>query len=227
MTLPELQNSLGYTFSDPEWLQLAITHSSWANEAHLPNAHNERLEFLGDAVLELCVSAELFLRYPAFREGKLTQIRTMLVGEKTLAGLARKIGLDRFLRMGAGEEKQGGRERDALLADAMEAVIAAVFQDGGYTEACRLVGELYKSLWPAETFEKRENNPKSRLQEICQHKFGVLPEYVLAETRGPSHALIYEMELRLPNGMNFRASATAQKKAEQLAAEMAVKALEE
>ena len=135
MTLDVLQDRIGYRFKDESLLVLAVTHSSWANEHAAGNAHNERLEFLGDAVLEIAVSAQLFARFPDAREGELTRLRSSLVNEATLAAVARKLHLDGCLRLARGEENQGGRQRDSLLSDAMEAVFGGVFVDGGIEEA--------------------------------------------------------------------------------------------
>ena len=139
--LAALEARLGYRFSDRTLLETALTHSSWTNERK--NAvHNERLEFLGDAVLEICVSEKLYTRYPQEREGSLTRLRARLVGEEKLAELAHKLGLGECLRLGKGEEAQGGRERPALLADAMEAVIGVAYLDGGHNSAANLVAKL-------------------------------------------------------------------------------------
>ena len=139
MTLDVLQDRIGYRFKDESLLVLAVTHSSWANEHSAGNAHNERLEFLGDAVLEIAVSAQLFARFPDAREGELTRLRSSLVNEATLAVIARKLHLDDCLRLARGEENQGGRQRDSLLSDAMEAVFGGVFVDGGIEKARAVV----------------------------------------------------------------------------------------
>lgn len=143
MTLDVLQDRIGYRFKDESLLVLAVTHSSWANEHSAGNAHNERLEFLGDAVLEIAVSAQLFARFPDAREGELTRLRSSLVNEATLAVIARKLHLDDCLRLARGEENQGGRQRDSLLSDAMEAVFGGVFVDGGIEKARAVVERLY------------------------------------------------------------------------------------
>jgi ribonuclease-3 len=144
----ELERGLGYVFRDAGLLAAALTHSSFANEADGGGPHNERLEFLGDAVLSLCVSSELFARFPGAQEGDLTRLRSRLVNASSLAELARGIGLDRHLRLGRGEENQGGRTRDALLGDAFEAVLGAVYEDGGFASARELVRRLFAEQWP-------------------------------------------------------------------------------
>src|SRR5574344_2462695 len=122
----DIEETLHYTYSRPELLEMALTHSSWANEHGQGQAHNERQEFLGDAVLELCVSWELFSRFPEAREGDLTRLRSRLVSTTGLADLARELGLQHHLKLGRGEECQGGRDRDTVLSDLLEAVVASV-----------------------------------------------------------------------------------------------------
>ena len=131
-SLEDLEKGLGYRFADTNVLLTALTHSSWANEHG--GTHNERLEFLGDAVLELAVSSRLFALHPEAREGELTRMRSALVNESTLADVARALRLDERLRLARGEENQGGRQRDALLSDAMEAVLGGVYLDGGFQD---------------------------------------------------------------------------------------------
>ena len=128
-------SALGHDFARADLLRLALTHSSWANEHGAGQEHNERLEFLGDAVLELCVSQKLFSSIPGAREGELTRLRSELVSTESLAQRAREQGLDKRLLLGRGEERQGGRERDTVLSDLFEAVLGAIFADGGFAAA--------------------------------------------------------------------------------------------
>ena len=144
--LERIERILDYHFSRPERVALALTHSSWANEHGLGQAHNERLEFLGDAVLELCISWELFTRFPQAREGDMTRVRSQLVGTTSLAQRARETGIDQLLRLGRGEEQQGGRSRDAVLSDVFEAVLASVYEDGGYAAAQKVVARIFGTL---------------------------------------------------------------------------------
>lgn len=217
---------LGYRFNRPELLERALTHSSWANEAGQGERHNERLEFLGDAVLELCVSAELYRRFPTSREGILTRMRALLVSAASLARLARQTGIDQALKLGKGEDGQGGRDRDSILSDAFEAVLGAVFEDGGFEAARQTVARVFASHWPGSPDNERVVDCKSRLQEISQHLFHDFPVYALERATGPAHAKIFEVSLRLPNGMIFHASNSSCKKAEQDAAALALEALE-
>lgn len=221
----ELQEKLGHVFSNADLLALALTHTSWANEHGREGCHNQRLEFLGDAVLELCVSEELYHRYPAAREGQMTQMRSGMVSESALAALARNLGLDCALRLGRGEERQGGRQKDSLLSDAFEAVLAAVYEDGGLEAARKVVRRVFARLWPPAEQERKELDPKSRLQEICQREFKAAPVYALIGSSGPEHAKIFDVKLVLPNGKTFCASESSCKKAEQTAAALALAAM--
>ncbi len=218
----ELEQAVGHAFARRDLLQLALTHSSHVNENGALPGSNERLEFLGDAVLELVVSDELYARFPAEREGELTRLRAKLVKEASLAEVAREISLPGFLLLGRGEEAQGGRLRDALLADALEAVIGAVYVDGGFPAAVAAVRRLFAGRWPACPDLPKAKDYKTRLQEITQQRFKARPEYAPGGTRGPDHAKIYEIVLRLPDGREFRAEGASKKKAEQLAAERAL-----
>lgn len=221
----ELARRLGHTFAHPELLRLALTHSSWANECGAGDAHNERLEFLGDAVLELCVSAELFRRFPKMREGELTRLRSRLVSTVGLAERARELGLDARLRLGKGEEQQGGRDRDAILSDALEAVLAAVYEDGGFAAAQGAVARIFEGHWPRGAGAPRVRDCKSRLQEATQHLFGRTPVYARESASGPEHAKCFQVRLTLPDGQGFAGQGTSCKKAEQDAAGRALAAL--
>ncbi len=218
-----LQDKIKYHFSSPDLLLNSLTHSSYANEIDTSITHNERLEFLGDAVLELCISEEMFLRYPEAREGRLTSLRAKLVNESTLAMLARKIELQDFLLLGKGEENQGGRERDTILCDSLESLFGAIFLDGGYKEAKKIILRLYQDLWPDDILKPSKKDFKSRLQEITQKRFKDRPIYILKNSFGPEHAKTYQVQLVLPDGITYEAEATSVKKAEQMAARKAIR----
>lgn len=226
-SIHDLQKKIGYTFTDQSLLQQALTHSSYANEFDTSLAHNERQEFLGDAVLELSVSEALYARFPQAREGILTNMRSKLVSEPTLARLARKLHLGQFLFLGKGEERQGGRERDAVLCDTLESLFGAIFLDSDYTTARHVICELFQPLWPARLPQERKKDFKSRLQELTQSLFQARPTYTLIGSQGPEHAKVYTVELKLPNGCTCRASSTSMKKAEQSAAELALQELDQ
>ncbi|MDD6088655.1 MAG: ribonuclease III [Desulfovibrionaceae bacterium] len=219
-----LQKKLNYAFRDESLLRCALTHSSWANE-HEGEPHNERLEFLGDAVLEIVISSRLFTLFPDAREGDLTRVRSSLVMEQTLAGLARNIGLDRSLRLSRGEEHQGGRHRDSLLADAMEAVFGGIFIDGGFDCAKKVIEQLYAPLWPSKLFDERRKDFKTRLQEVTQHLYKALPLYTLISSNGPEHARNFSVRVELPDGQSFESTDSGLKRAEQAAARTALEAL--
>ena len=221
-----LEEKLGHVFARPELLDLALTHSSWANEYSGGQHHNERQEFLGDAVLELCVSWELFRRFPEAREGELTKLRARLVSTVSLAERAREFGLDSLLKLGKGEERQGGRSRDSVLSDVLEAVLAAVYEDGGFTAAQAAVAHIFAPHWPRAAGEPQRKDYKTRLQEVAQQLFRERPVYVQLASHGPEHAKIFEVSLHLPDGREFTASGTSCKKDEQEAARQALNSLE-
>jgi ribonuclease-3 len=224
--LSVLQERIGYAFKDESLLRTALTHSSRVNEEGGGDESNERLEFLGDAVLELSVSEELFARFSQEREGRLTRLRARLVKEQALAALARTIHLSEFLLLGRGEESQGGRDRDSLLADAFEAVLGAVFLDGGYAAGRDCVQLLYRDSWPETAVLPRTKDFKTTLQEYSQRHFRQRPVYTLMGMRGPDHAKDYEVVVSLPQGLEFSARGASKKKAEQNAARRALQVLE-
>lgn len=219
-----IQDLLGYHFRDPQLLQTALIHSSYANEHDGSIQHNERLEFLGDAVLELIISEALYTGYPQTREGELTRMRARLVSESSLAEMARRLGLQEHLYLGRGEEHQGGRERNSVLCDALESIFGAVFLDSGFQEAKRVILRLFSGAWPKRIRSGPRKDAKSRLQEITQKHYQDRPKYHLRESFGPEHAKSYQVELTLPDGRTSTAIASSVKKAEQLAAEKALQA---
>lgn len=217
-----MERVLDYTFQRPELLRLALTHSSAANECGSATEHNERLEFLGDAVLEVCVSWELFTLFPNAREGDLTRLRSQLVSTPALADLARELGIDTCLRLGRGEESQGGRLRDTVLSDALEAVLGAVFEDGGHEAACRVVRHVFSHRWPKNVAVSPTKDFKTLLQETTQRLHKDRPVYVLVGSHGPEHAKLFEVRIDLPDGQSFLATGQSLKRAEQEAAQVAL-----
>src|SRR5690606_9461769 len=212
---------IGYPFRNPELLQQALRHRS----AGAP--HNERLEFLGDAMLNLVVAEALYARWPKADEGILTRARAALVRESSLAEVARRLELGLRLELGPGEMKSGGERRDSILADALEAVIAAIYLDAGF-EACRAV----VLPWFEEALErlpvgKGEKDPKTRLQEWLQGRQLPRPEYVLLETRGDDHARIFLVSCRTAEPrLEEQAEGSSLRAAEQAAAERILAILE-
>lgn len=225
--LEQLQRDIPYRFRQVKLLQTAMTHSSFANERQSGGEHNERLEFLGDAVLELCISKALYLHFPDAREGELTAMRSRLVNQEALAQLARAIGIERAILLGKGEESQGGRDRAALLSDAFEALLGAIFLDGGFARTFSVVEKLFRDLWPEQEGKPKSKDNKSGLQEILQQLFKARPVYSLVGSAGPEHDKIFTVRLELPDGTEFIAEGSSVKRAEQTAAAVALKHLSE
>ncbi|MDY0274905.1 MAG: ribonuclease III [Desulfomicrobium sp.] len=218
--LQALQNVIHYEFGQVKLLIQAITHTSYANEHG--GEHNERLEFLGDAVLELAISHELFQRFPHAQEGHLTKMRSSLVSEAALSGMAKKIGLGQYLFLGKGEENQGGRDKNSMLSDGLEAILGAIFLDGGLEAVSQCVKFLYQDNWPLppETFRPRDS--KSRLQELTQRVWKTRPTYTLLGSFGPEHAKQYKIGLTLPDNTQVEWTESSVRKAEQGAAAQAI-----
>ncbi len=217
-----VEKSIHYRFSQVKLLETALTHSSWANEQAEPGGHNERMEFLGDAVLELSVTEVLFALFPQAREGELTRMRARLVSKPQLCELAKELHLDRFLRLGKGEEIQGGRDRSSLLSNTLEAVLGAIFLDQGYEAAKSWVIALYDGHWPTTPEMQRSKDYKSQLQEVTQQLFKERPVYTLDGSSGPEHSKLFQVKLRLPDGQSLVATGSGVKKAEQKAAQLAL-----
>lgn len=227
MMLQQLQRDIPYQFSQVKLLEEAMTHSSYANEQQAGVPHNERLEFLGDAVLELCISQVLYRRFPETREGELTAMRSRLVNQDTLARLAREVHIDKCIVLGKGEEAQGGRERDSLLSDAFEALLGAIFLDGGFARTSEVVEGLFAPLWPSRSGKVKSKDAKSRLQELTQQLFKDRPVYALMGSMGPEHDKVFTVRLELPDNRFFTADGSSVKRAEQAAAQMALDQLGE
>ena len=215
----ELEALIGYQFKDQGLLTEALCHSSYANEKRGTLHCNERLEFLGDSVLSIVVSNYLF-RNTKLPEGDLTKIRASLVCERSLFEWAKQIGLGDFLLLGHGEEQSGGRERASILSDAFEAVIAAIFLDGGMDAVrpyiLRFLPEQFDR--PSEAF----HDYKTVLQEVIQQNPEEHVEYVLVSAEGPDHAKVFEVEVRLNSNVIGRGQGRSKKIAEQMAAKEAL-----
>jgi ribonuclease-3 len=229
-SLGELENLIGYRFKDISLLERAVTHRSWAYENARPAGgdnprpdQNETLEFVGDSVLGLAIAEHLYNRNPEKGEGDLTLMKHRLVSSDTLAEIARGIGLGTFVRLGRGEEKSGGRERRTVLANAFEAVIGAVFFDGGYIEARALVNRLFadslREVTPSSSLDY-----KTLLQETLQAQKRKAPVYNLVRTEGPSHNRKFWVEAVWDSG-SATGSGVSIKAAEMEAASEAIKAL--
>lgn len=232
--LEDLEQSLGYTFDNRALLERALTHRSWAHErvgpgeeARARDLHNEALEFVGDSVLGLVVAEQLFRAHPELNEGDLSRMKHRLVSAQTLARAARRLGFGRFLRVGRGEEKTGGRRKQALLSDAFEAVLAAVYLDGGFGAARDFVSRaLGPELAEATPERAAAADYKTLFQERVQALCRVTPTYELVETEGPPHDRTFHVEVRWGRH-GVRGTGTTIKAAEADAARRAVVRLEQ
>jgi len=222
----ELERRLGYTFVNKELLELALTHPSFKNEHPEVRGHNQRLEFLGDAVLELVVAERLFLALPEVSEGRLTRLKASLVSMKRLAHVAKKLELFEFVKVGKGAKKMDAvLERERVLCACLEAVIGAVFVDGGYEAVKRCVTSLFAQEIEDTLARQDEKDAKSFLQEIVQKRWKRAPLYRLIRREGPSHAPTHFAEVLLPDGSVFQGRGRSKKEAEGMAAAMAIKAI--
>ncbi|PID76352.1 MAG: ribonuclease III [Deltaproteobacteria bacterium] len=224
--LAGLEQTLGYRFTNLLLLQQALVHSSYAFERSAPQFNNETLEFLGDAVLDLVIGHLLYRHCPDMREGELTRLRAALVNETHLARMARKIKLGDYLFLGKGEEASSGREKSSILSCAYEAVIGAVFEDGGYDSVCRLVETFFIPAIDAQKDELLVGDAKSRLQEKLQGRFNETPVYVLDKEEGPPHQKLFTASVIFRGERLGTGQAGSRKKAEQQAAAFALKKYE-
>ena len=222
----ELASALGLSFSDADLLQQSLYHRSYLNEA--PDREiesNERLEFLGDAVLGLIVSEKLYRDYPALSEGHLSQLRALLVRWDALAQAARRIDLGSYLVLGRGEELSGGRERPSTLAGAYEALIGAAFLDGGMTKARKLVLRLLKPDFDEIAARGVTADSKSELQHVAQTRWRQIPEYRLISSEGPDHAKLFTVEVCIGDQVLGGGQGRNKKQAELNAARQALETL--
>ena len=220
MYLEELQEKIGYHFKNLEWLEVAMTHSSYANEMKHSTQYNERLEFLGDAVLSIIVSDYLFNNYSA-QEGDLTKLRAALVCEKSLDVIARSLDLGKHLDLGKGEEMTGGRHRPSILADAFEALISAIYKDGGIEPTRDFVLPFIKEML-ADEERLSFKDYKTLLQEIVQQNPEEKLSYCLVGEKGPDHDKRFLVEVRLNSNVIGTGEGRSKKNAEQMAAKEAL-----
>jgi ribonuclease-3 len=226
-TLEEFQQRLGHSFSDEGLLRQALTHASFGHERRQKLPDNQRLEFLGDAVLQLAVTAELYRRFPELTEGRLTVLRARLVNRHHLQGLAQDLGLGEHLILGRGEENSQGRQRGSILADAMEAVIGAVYSEMGWEIARAIILRLMEPSLTAISNEAEgtEANPKGTLQEKLQAEGEHPPVYRCLSETGPAHARVYEVVVEWQGRELGRGEGASKKEAETRAAQAALVAL--
>ncbi|MFO8143306.1 MAG: ribonuclease III [Dehalococcoidales bacterium] len=218
-----LENTLGTSFNDRSLIEQALIHSSFLNENPVPAKHsNERMEFLGDAVLGIVIAEELYRREPEASEGELTRLRGSIVCGTTLAGVAESIDLGKYLYMGKGEEANGGRNRPANLAGAMESVIGAIFIDQGYQAAKDCTLNLFQSEIEKALEHKTAINYKSRLQEYLQSRESRSPTYHIINASGPDHKPSFTVEVRIGSNTLGTGTGKSKKLAEMEAARFAL-----
>ena len=217
-----LCKQLGYEFQDPQLLLRALTHRSYSPE------HNERLEFLGDSILGCVISKHLYGSFPHLSEGELSRLRSNLVKEETLVILARQLGLGNNLRLGEGERKSAGFRRPSILADTFEAIIGAVFIDGGFAAAERVVLDRFVPYLAKVNLNTLGKDAKTMLQEYLQGRHIPLPIYTVVATRGAAHAQSFKVECEIPTlGITAQGEGSSRRNAEQLAAQAAFQLLPE
>ena len=218
-----LEEKLGYTFRDPALLENALTHSSCANESRGKLQSNERLEFLGDSILGMVVAEHLFRNHPNLPEGELTRTRAALVCEESLVEVAQALGLGDYLKLGKGEEAGGGRNRPSIRADAVEAVLAAVYLDGGIGSARKIIQKYILSREVAGLTKPRDY--KTALQELVQRESGQVLAYRLTGEEGPDHNKRFFVEVTLNGKSVGQGSGRSKKEAEQMSAKAAIELL--
>jgi ribonuclease III len=225
-SVDSLQSSLGYRFKSRALIDEALTHSSLVNEQKTSSArHNERLEFLGDAVLSLVMSEYLASALPRSSEGTLSKLKAQVVSETSLARVARRLGLGEHLKLGRGEDRSKGREKDSLLADALEAVLAAVFLDGGFDASRTVARDIFAEELAniaAQQEQPGASDYKTQFQEWCQKRHDTLPRYMTVRESGPDHQKIFEVELSIQGDVVGVGSGRSKKEAEQQAAKQAL-----
>jgi ribonuclease-3 len=226
-SLEEFQQRLGHTFADGSLLRQALTHASFGHEKRQRIPDNQRLEFLGDAVLQLAATAELYRRFPELPEGRLTVLRARLVNRHHLQALAQELALGNHLILGRGEENSQGRQRGSILADAMEAVIGAVYAEGGWEAARPIVERLIDPALTAmaNDGEAEAANPKGTLQEKLQAEGEQPPVYRCLSETGPAHARVYEVVVEWQDRELGRGQGASKKEAETRAAQAALEGL--
>ena len=225
-TLERLQERLGYSFGDRGILLQSLTHTSYGHEflqeKSIALRDNERLEFLGDAILDVVVSDILLESFPSANEGQLSKMRAAVVNEKTLAILSKSLQIQDVIRLGKGETQTGGHLKPSILSSAFEALIAAIYLDGGFNAVYPVVRHIFAPLFAEERELMAFYDHKTQLQEIVQARWKVTPTYHLLQTHGPDHAKTFEVEVRMNGRPLAVATGTSKKEAEQNAARSAI-----
>jgi len=221
LPLKALQKALDYTFNDPELLKIALTHRS------ADTLHNERLEFLGDALLGAVIAEALYLQFPSGDEGQLTRLRSSLVKRETLAALARELDLGSYIKLGEGEMKSGGWRRASILENTLEAIIGAVYLDSDYDQCRRFVQKVFADYLENVSLEAIQKDPKSRLQEYLQARKLPVPVYEVLSTKGKSHQRIFTVSCSCHElSSSVQAQGSSRRKAEQAAAQQVLDLLQ-
>jgi len=222
-----LQERLSFTFTDRAVALSALIHKSWANEHRESNGvDNERLEFLGDAVVDLAISHRLMERFPTAREGELSKLRAMIVNEEGLGRVARALNLGELLLLGRGADLTGGREKVSVLADALEAVLGAIYLCGGLDAVMTIIDRLFADALAGVAEGRSGADYKTKLQEEAQLRLKVAPRYRVISERGPDHEKIFEVEVLLGDTATAQATGRSKKEAEQAAAKEALRVLQ-
>lgn len=217
-----IEERLGYRFVNPFLLRRALTHTSYVNEVDSSLESNEKFEFLGDALLNTITSIILMERFPDFNEGDLSRFRSRVVSEASLASIALDLGLDRFLLLGKGEEKGGGRQKRSILASAFEALVAAIYMDGGFERVFEKIGALLaRSIDEIET-KGAYLDYKTILQEVAQRIYKEPPIYRVVKEEGPEHSKVFEVEVIIRGRVYGRGRGRSKKEAEKEAAKVAL-----
>ncbi len=225
----QLMDRLGYHFLEPKLLFTALCHSSYVHEQKQKGRSNlesnERLEFLGDSVVEILISDYLYKVYPTFLEGTMAKIKAAIASEEALSQIARDLGLGSFLFLGKGEELTGGRERDSILSDTLEALVGSIYLDGGLNAVRRILFPFFEHYINQIAEGKIVFDHKTLLQEMTQARFKALPRYVLVKEEGPSHMKRFTVELRVRRKVLAIGEGSSIKEAEKMAAKIAVEKL--
>ena len=225
-SLRRLEETLSYEFYDLHLLDNALVHRSFIHEnPQLGLQHNERLEFLGDAVLQLCVSLLLMDRFAHFTEGQLSKLRASLVSEQSLSELAKRFAIGEHLLLGRGEEISHGRTKSSILADTFEAVVAAAFKDGGFEKTDRLIRRIFEPLIEGDMGAASFRDYKTALQESSLRKYREAPRYALTGENGPDHDRTFEVRLTISEHIQTTGTGRNKKEAEQQAAKKALEIL--
>jgi ribonuclease III len=226
--LHDLEKTLGCTFANMELLDQALTHRSYLNENPDPERDdNERLEFLGDAVLDLCISDILMRNFPEYSEGHLSKMRAAIVNEHHLAEVARNTGIGNFILLGKGEELSGGRAKSSILSNSLEAVVGSIYMDSGFDAALAYIRRTFEPFLEKWVRHPVYKDYKTYLQEFSQNRFKAMPKYTLVHEHGPDHEKIFHIRLTISDVLTATGVGRSKKEAEQRAAKMAFEELRE